>query len=141
MSAPKRGYTPEQLVRKAATQAKWDAAHKEHKQRQNKAWKAANPERVKAIVKRYYASHPEMVRARRVRKYGLTYEQFAGMVSAQNGACLICREVPPDVLRVDHCHATGRIRGLLCRHCNTGIGMLKDSPVLVASALEYLQCR
>jgi hypothetical protein len=62
------------------------------------------------------------------------------MVAAQNGACKVCNEVPTETLRVDHCHVTGRVRGLLCRKCNTGLGMLRDSVAIVASALEYLRC-
>lgn len=72
-------------------------------------------------------------------KYGVTAEQFEILFEAQNGKCKICDRPSVKALVVDHCHITGRVRGLLCRKCNSGIGMLCDDPVLVASALRYLR--
>jgi hypothetical protein len=59
------------------------------------------------------------------------------MVAAQNDRCLICER--PGKLVVDHCHATGRVRGLLCNLCNTAIGQLRDSPALLRKAAEYVE--
>jgi hypothetical protein len=56
---------------------------------------------------------------------------------AQNNLCLICYCRKP--LVVDHCHETGKVRGMLCSTCNTGIGHLKDSPAMLLSALQYLE--
>ncbi len=62
------------------------------------------------------------------------------MLSArQGGACAICRRQPAEALCVDHCHATGKVRGLLCRTCNSAIGFLRDDEALVAAALAYLR--
>jgi hypothetical protein len=70
-------------------------------------------------------------------KYGLTIEDYSKMVSAQGGACAICGSV--EKLAVDHDHKTGAVRGLLCYRCNTGIGFLKDSTSVLASAIRYLE--
>jgi hypothetical protein len=70
--------------------------------------------------------------------YNLSIEQYEAILEAQNGVCAICGEVKPYSLWVDHDHVTMRVRGLLCRECNTGIGHLKDSVEVVASALRYL---
>ncbi len=61
------------------------------------------------------------------------------MLAAQGGVCAICKTPPNGVrLSVDHDHKTAAVRGLLCAPCNTGIGMLRDSPMLLAMAEEYL---
>lgn len=71
--------------------------------------------------------------------YGLTNEDYSIMLNDQNGVCGICEEDPGDRrLSVDHDHQTGRIRGLLCRTCNAGLGMLKDSEQILARATKYL---
>ena len=72
--------------------------------------------------------------------YGITVETFLKMLDAQNGACAICEKicVTGERLCVDHDHETGQVRGLLCRKCNSAIGMFDDEPVLVERALQYL---
>jgi hypothetical protein len=72
-----------------------------------------------------------------IEKYGLTLERFEAMADLQDGRCLICRSVP-ELLVVDHCHKTGRVRGLLCRECNLALGYLKDRPERAMAAAEYL---
>ena len=71
-------------------------------------------------------------------KYGMTLETFNDMCSKQENKCLICG-VEDFRLFVDHCHKTKRIRGLLCRGCNTGLGHFKESPDNLANAIEYLK--
>lgn len=71
-------------------------------------------------------------------KYEITQEDYARMYEAQEGRCKICG-AKEDVLHVDHCHETGKVRGLLCRGCNTGIGHLKDSVETLRSAIAYLE--
>jgi hypothetical protein len=70
------------------------------------------------------------------RAYGISDEVFQQMVVDQGGRCLICRRKRK--LCVDHCHTTGKVRGLLCQPCNKGIGALRDDPELVLRAAEYL---
>lgn len=76
-------------------------------------------------------------------KYGVTPEGFAELLESQLGGCAICHEPHVEGIKgkglcVDHCHKTGAVRGLLCRNCNSGIGMLKDSLTIVQSAARYL---
>lgn len=59
------------------------------------------------------------------------------MIENQKGLCLICTE-KPEKLFIDNCHETGKVRGLLCSSCNTGIGMLKDDPDVLRAAISYL---
>lgn len=69
--------------------------------------------------------------------HGLTPEGFAAMLIEQSGRCAICAE-PTTMPHVDHDHATGRIRGLLCQGCNLGIGHLQDDPARLRAAADYL---
>ena len=72
-------------------------------------------------------------------RYGITVEQFDEMSAAQGGACLLCRVVPAVGLVVDHCHAIGDFRGLLCHNCNTAIGLAGDDPVLLRKMADYVE--
>jgi len=79
-------------------------------------------------------------------RYGITLLQYETLLKNQNGSCAICNTKNPSVknkkncyFSVDHCHDTGRIRGLLCPTCNSGIGFLKDNPQIILKAAEYLR--
>lgn len=82
-------------------------------------------------------------RARTLRKHGITPTQYDEILSAQGGVCAIGKERPAKSggsrLVVDHDHTTGKVRGLLCFHCNTGLGHLRDDPERLAAAIAYLQ--
>lgn len=79
----------------------------------------------------------------RYRKLGVCNARYDEMLTKQNGACAICNTKLNSSrytkLAVDHCHKTGRVRGLLCTACNTAIGLLKDSTERLRSAIEYLK--
>jgi hypothetical protein len=73
--------------------------------------------------------------------YGLSLADYARMKEAQGGKCAICGSSDSrgrGDLHVDHCHATGSVRGLLCTSCNNGLGRFRDSPELLRAAIEYL---
>jgi hypothetical protein len=77
--------------------------------------------------------------ARRVEQtYGLTAEQYRALLAHQGGACAICKGVRPYRLNVDHCHATGLVRGLLCRRCNKLLRDVRDSVEVLCDAANYL---
>ena len=75
-------------------------------------------------------------------KYGLSLEDFKGLLKKQDGRCAICKvkgqESVTRLLCVDHCHKTGEVRGLLCTKCNSGIGYLGDNLERLISAVSYL---
>lgn len=76
--------------------------------------------------------------------YGITIDQYKEMQEKYNHRCAICGKHQDNehrYLAVDHCHATGEIRGLLCSMCNKGIGLLKDSTTICTNATRYLQTR
>jgi Recombination endonuclease VII len=71
------------------------------------------------------------------RRYGITAEEADEMLAEQGGLCAICRTEP--AAHVDHDHDTGRIRELLCFHCNGGLGQFKDDPELLRAAADYVE--
>lgn len=81
-------------------------------------------------------------RAKYKARYGVSLDEYNKMLEAQGGVCAICSGEPTGKkqrLCVDHCHQTGKIRGLLCNECNVGIGRLKDSVELLVAAICYLE--
>lgn len=73
------------------------------------------------------------------REFGLTRSQYDTMFEARDGLCGICKRSQPEKkLAVDHCHRTGKIRGLLCKHCNMGIGQFGDDPERLIAAATYI---
>jgi recombination endonuclease VII len=83
-------------------------------------------------------------RKHRLKLKGLTVTAFDDMLSLQDGKCALCEHahVPGDMRRslvVDHCHTSGRIRGLLCHSCNRAIGLMRDDAARLRFAADYLE--
>lgn len=109
-------------------------------------WKLRNPDKVKNYIKKRRSEQPEKVSAVwRKHKYGITAQQYDAMLLSQSGRCAICAKEFHHVGRkthkpqVDHDHATGKVRGLLCTECNHGLGRFMDSPERLLKAVEYLR--
>lgn len=79
-----------------------------------------------------------------LKKYNLTVDAYRLILEAQGGVCAICGRRPEEAtsryesLAVDHCHSTGRVRGLLCVQCNRALGMFQDSRHVLLRAIDYL---
>ncbi|MCX5379288.1 endonuclease VII domain-containing protein [Streptomyces sp. NBC_00091] len=71
------------------------------------------------------------------RKYGITEAERDQMIAAQGGLCCLCLRAP--AVHVDHCHTTGRVRGVLCFNCNVGLGLLKENPDRFRRAAAYVE--
>jgi hypothetical protein len=94
-----------------------------------RAQRAANP-RAKMVARRWSLG----------RRYGLSSEDYFGMLQRQNGVCGICRQ-PNTGKRdwhIDHDHGNGRVRGVLCNPCNLMIGLAKDDPDTLRAGAKYL---
>lgn len=106
-----------------------------------------------AAHKRWYDADPEFgfkaVRSGRLKSYGITASQLVQLYENQEGLCAICSKLmlfeSPGKRAgmrnacIDHDHTTGKVRGLLCGHCNTSIGRLNDSARLCRNAAQYLE--
>lgn len=116
-----------------------------HQRNKSKAaeWKQAHAATVQKNKRESYQRHAERYkerqRQRSIQRYGLSVEAFDALNRAQGGLCAICRQ-PPDTprLMIDHDHATGRVRGLLCRRCNIGLGLMRDDVAILYAAIAYL---
>lgn len=99
--------------------------------------------RVCAEVAQWQRDNPEKRLNQRLRQYGISAEDYRKILAAQGGSCAICGRIDSGNandtrLHVDHCHATGKVRGLLCTNCNHGIGKFADSPERLNRAAAYL---
>ena len=99
-------------------------------------------ENIKAQVKESVKRNPLRKKTARLRSYGLTPECYINLLKSQNFCCAICgywdmsdKNVFP---LVDHCHLTGKVRGLLCMACNQMLGKAKDQPETLLNAARYL---
>lgn len=71
-------------------------------------------------------------------RYNISIEEYNSILEKQNNLCAICKLLSKTKLNVDHCHNTGRIRGLLCGNCNRALGLFKDNIQYLYNAIEYL---
>ncbi|MFJ4817142.1 endonuclease VII domain-containing protein [Streptomyces sp. NPDC088801] len=71
------------------------------------------------------------------RQYGITEAERDGLIASQGGVCCICLSAVPE--HVDHCHKTGRVRGVLCFSCNAALGQFKDRPDAIRRAAAYVE--
>jgi hypothetical protein len=96
-------------------------------------WRAANWEKYTTAI-----ANSHMKKA-----FGIGIEEYMIMFDAQGGVCAVCAEPPPSNKRlsVDHHHGTGKVRGLLCHHCNVSIGHLRDDPFRIRKLADYVEAR
>lgn len=85
---------------------------------------------------KYRDAGRQLSREWRFRKYKISLSEYNCMVEMQGGQCGICKEKKK--LYVDHCHETGKVRGLLCQLCNSGLGLMKDNIATLKNAIIYL---
>jgi Recombination endonuclease VII len=116
-----------------------------HRVRCSQQWREANPGK----------SRLSYLKGGFKKRYGITIEQYEALYIAQGRACAICRRPlisqvaaaarvdsktdKMSTAHVDHCHTTGKVRGLLCSECNTGIGQLQESPAIFRAAIAYIE--
>ena len=122
----------------------------------DKAYYAANKEKVREKARAYYAANKERMRARYdpvkartydlARRFNISLEDVRALLDEQHGPCALCdkpdydkRNDCPRALAVDHDHATGKMRGLLCANCNHALGMAHDDPFLLRRMADYIE--
>lgn len=141
--ATDRAYNAENHERILAYSRTWYAKNRERILAYSKARYAKNRERILAYAKDWHAANPEKARRNSLKRYGITPEEYHKLLESQSGGCAICGSTDSKrkgsrYLFVDHCHDTGKIRGLLCNTCNVGVGQLPTSAAC-RSAADYLE--
>lgn len=100
---------------------------KERKRIYHKEWRARNKDKILNDTLLF--------------KYGILAEDFYTLLRDQEGGCAICGTEECSSgkrMAVDHCHTTGKVRGILCGNCNKGLGCFLDSPDILVKAIKYL---
>jgi len=134
----------------------------EKRREYERQWRARNGAKVREKSRRHYRNdrprqiarvrqwqneNPEKFRESEARrkgwrgaKYGLKKGDYERLWGLQEGGCALCRKpLVEKHTHIDHCHETGRVRGLLCRPCNAGLGMFHDNPDELRRAIAYLE--
>jgi len=124
------------------------ARRKQKKYQKN--YQIKNKEKLKIKRKIYRIENKDKRRQWELsRKYNITLEQYSAMYISQSGVCLICGENKKsatdkyatrfEILHVDHCHKTNKVRGLLCSKCNKVLGVFEDNVAYLINAIKYLR--
>lgn len=122
-------------------------AQRERRRAQHHSWRIANKAKIQDYTKRHRERYKDKIKTKnrreKLRAYGMTPEEYAKRLADQNYCCAVCKQGAWDcrdgVLVVDHNHKTGRIRGLLCHRCNSGLGMFDDDPNNLDCGARYLR--
>ena len=118
------------------------SSERNRKRREKYASDAALRDAAREAVRAWQQGNPHKRKAQRLRKYGIELSDFEGLMAIQGGQCAICgmsdTSKPSMFPVVDHCHTTGKVRGLLCMACNQGLGKFKDDPNRLFAAIAYL---
>lgn len=120
---------------------KWEMANPKRRKEKHKEWREKNSEKCAVYQKTWRKANQDRLRKYAKKKtlwlYELTVAEYEAMFAKQNGLCKICRK--EKATAVDHCHETGKIRGLLCLACNKGLGFFRDNPVVLQNAIDHLK--
>jgi len=111
---------------------------------EHRAWVRANRQRENSKERKRYAESPAKWERHLRSKYGITAAVYFEMLDAQGGCCAICRSDAKTInqtLAVDHDHATGAVRGLLCAGCNRMLGCATDRPDVLLAGAGYLNAK
>lgn len=123
----------------------WEADNRQHRNAYQRNRLRQDPQPNRDRVRKWIADNPTKFReGQLMRNFGLTVAQYQAMWSAQGGLCKSCKIEMLDhgqkrnSVAIDHCHNSGIVRGLLCSHCNKGIGHFDDDPAKLRAAADYL---
>jgi hypothetical protein len=128
----------------------WYIANREKLIARAKQWAQTHPEKRNAYSRKYKKENPEkrhmiQFRSRLKTRYNIDPDYYFELLAKQNNVCAICKNPESNstgksyMLAVDHEHRTGKVRSLLCKGCNLGIGNMKESPERLIAAAQYLK--
>lgn len=114
-------------------------------------WRSANmtserkERKRKSDLEDYYKHHEQrreqQIDSRLRNRYGISKDEYDAILLNQDGVCKICREFKPGPksMHVDHCHSSGKVRGILCSRCNLKVGLIENNRDWIIKADEYLR--
>lgn len=118
----------------------WTEENRARLRGQNRQWKQKNREKIAFLARlRYQKNSQKELDRIRLNKYGITGEEFKEILKKQGLRCPICNRIITKNPSVDHDHATGKIRGLICNNCNLAMGNAGDSPERLRAMADYLE--
>lgn len=113
----------------------WEENNKEQYLNTRKAWRIANPDKV--------FENNARCKGFKLNGEPFTYSDYLNYLSIQNNKCKICKvdfsTLESKQIHTDHCHQSSEVRGILCHQCNIALGLVKDSPEILASMIKYLE--
>jgi len=111
--------------------ATWRDTHRSDRSEYQKKYRELNRDKLNETAKKHHY----------LRRYGITKEKAAVLIEKAENKCQICGDgfSKENPAHIDHDHNTGIVRGVLCRCCNSGLGLFKDNPDILKLALEYLK--
>lgn len=128
---------------------KWAKDNPEAASQHTANYRKKNPEKRRETLRNYHRRNKKRDWENQLkRNYGITAQEYFDMADLQENKCKICQNPEygknkstklPQKLSVDHCHKTGKIRGLLCAHCNHGLGHFKDNAKVLMKAAKYIE--
>ena len=133
--------TQDSFVKSKVFSSGYDTICLECSRNRVKTWRKDNPEKRKEQLKRESLkdyNHNKHLK----NTYGISRDDYLKMFEQQEGNCNICGKNQLEFTKrlfVDHCHSTGKIRGLLCHNCNTLLGSAKDKVDVLEKAINYLK--
>jgi hypothetical protein len=138
--ARERAYYAKNKDRLTELKRAWCASNKDKTVQRSAAYRAANKDKLREASKRWRDQNRSLISEKRIAKmYGVSPSEMQRMRDEQGDACAICRAPGGSLgLCVDHDHATGAVRGLLCQTCNKGLGCFSDSVENISRAATYL---
>ena len=121
-----------------ANSRRWRKNNPDKVREYNQTWRENNPDKVKGYAANYRKNNPEKVRDHSIRKsWGFGADRYDSLIAEFGGKCECCGTT--EDLRLDHCHETGRIRGVLCNTHNLGLGKIGDTIEDVRALLHYME--
>lgn len=118
------------------TNPKYYAAQKAN----TRGWAKRNPEKARQYAHKHRHKDPTFSRKKTLARYGMTPEDYARLLLAQNNGCAICGKPPgKKALHIDHSHRTGKVRGLLCFRCNYGLSFFSENSDTLLRASQYVK--
>lgn len=138
---------PEEMSKDARRRGGLSSWCRECRKVSARTWGSKNPDKVKEQyrLKKNKEGFLEEQRSRTLKsRYGIDQQQYNDLLEYQKFKCAICKTSSEDktyLFHVDHCHTTGKVRGLLCAPCNVYLGYIKDCPEIYMNGIEYLNER